>query len=43
MPRRQRFHTVYCKKELKIHRLFWPEGSVIVKNSDTLGGWNEIG
>ena len=41
--RGQQLHAVESEDKLKIDRLLSPQGAVIVKGGDTLGGWHEVG
>jgi hypothetical protein len=43
MLRRERPHTIECESKLHVHRLFDPQGAIIVKNRYTILLGDKVG
>ena len=39
----ERLDTVEREEDLEIHRLFGPQGAVVVEHGDAFSGWHEVG
>ena len=42
MTRRERLHAVQRERELKVHRLFRPQGAVVIEYRDAVGGRDKV-